>query len=123
MTSEKEGTKTDKLRIVFIGTYQTNFNVDFALKTLKKSIKDLRKQSVEKGFLYAIEERISSKRVAQRAKEELEKQNLDFLFTQNSSFAPGEIILILADVSTRLGFGLFLSPPRRVLFLLTPFVG
>jgi len=91
-----------ELNVGFVGCYQTNFNVDFALRTLKKSVEALEKLSKERNFsFYPIRKGVFNEDGAIRAKKELEDKKVDFVLIQNSSFAPGEIIPVLANIGTR----------------------
>lgn len=93
-----------KLNVGLVGCYQSGFNERVVLTGLGRSIEDLEELSKTKNFnFYPIREGVFDRNSAIKAKKELEAKGVDFLLIQNSSFAPGEIILPLATMNVRLG--------------------
>lgn len=113
-----------KLNVGFVGCYDTDFNVGFALKGLKRSIETLEKLGKEKDFnFYPVREGVFNRDGAVKAKKELEDKKVDFVLIQNSSFAPGEIILPLAAMNARLGLWAVSEPTEEGPLPLNSFCG
>jgi hypothetical protein len=104
----------EELRVGFVGCYQTNFNVNFAQGTLKKSVAGLEKLSKEKNFCFCpVREGVFNKDGAIRAEKELKDKKIDFVLIQNSSFAPGEIIPVLVNMAPHLGLWAVPEPTEK----------
>jgi len=113
-----------KLNVAFVGCYQTNLNVGFALRELKKSVEALEKLSRERNFsFYPIREGVFDKDSAIKVVRELKNKEIDFVLIQSSSLAPGEIIPVLADISPRLGLWAIPEPTEEGPIPLISFCG
>jgi len=92
-----------KLKIGLVGSMQINFPGD-KKKHFNRSITELVGLSKELGFdFYYYPELVISKHDAEKAKKAIEAQCVDFLLIQNTSFAAGSVITILAKTNAFIG--------------------
>lgn len=92
-----------KLKIGLVGAMQINFPGDKNAQ-YNRSVKELRELSSELGFdLYCYPELVVTDEDAQKAKIAIEKEKVEFLLIQNTSFSAGEVVITLAKTNCFIG--------------------
>jgi L-fucose isomerase-like protein len=93
----------DKLKVALVGTIRPIFKGNMR-GVLAHSIEVMKKKSEEMDFDFvSIEKGMETLEDAKTASEVLEKQGVDFIIIQNSSFADGDMILPFFSNTARLG--------------------
>lgn len=111
------------LKVGLVGVYQTNFTGDKNAE-FEKGRRGLKELSEKLSFdFYCYPEMVLTPSDAQKARQALEDEKIEFVMIQTCSFAAGEVVLPLAKMDAYLGLWAMSEPNKSGVLSLNSFCG